>query len=131
MNAPSEDIVDFLYDSGLGTLGAELYTDIMPAEPDNCTVIRDTGGFDRETGFDSAYSYEKPTIQVLVRDKAKLAAYNKIRAIIALLHKNISLTKGGARYICIWQEGDVMTLGTDEKNRMELSVNFRIHRTAV
>lgn len=131
MNAPSEDIVDYLFDQGLGTLGSELFTDIMPTGPDNCIVIRDTGGFDRETGFDADYNYEKPTVQVVVRNKAKLAAYAKMREITALLHKNIDIKKGGVRYICIWQQGDILTLGTDDKNRIELSVNFRIHRTNV
>jgi len=129
MQAPSVDIKDILVaTSSLAlTFGADLFVSEMPEIPDECVCVYDTGGFEPEANF----VYERPTVQVVVRGTKGdyVAAYNLIQSIRNTLHALANHTTNGARYIGIWCQSDIMSLGYDKNHRPMLSVNFRIHRT--
>ncbi len=129
MNAPSEDIKDIL--EGISSLALTYATDLfigeMPKEPNNAVCIFDTGGYDPEAN----YIYERPTIQVRVRGAGGgyLAAHELAQAIRDELHALTNTTINSARYVAIWQEGDIISVGQDDNDRPNVTVNFRIHRT--
>ena len=129
MQAPSVDIKDILEaTSSLAlTFGADLFVSEMPDTTDECVCVYDTGGFEPEANF----VYERPTVQVVVRGTkgAYVVAYNLIQGIRNALHALANHTTNGARYIGIWCQSDIMSLGYDKNHRPMLSVNFRIHRT--
>ena len=125
MNAPSVDIKSILV-SALGLIYAiDLFVAEMPESPDRCVTIIDSGGNDAE----SQYIYERPTIQILVRGERGEYEYDLAKAIKDELHGTANETVGGTRYVGIWAEGDILSLGQDENKRSLLSINFRIHRT--
>ena len=129
MNSPAEDIKDFLVDAIIGTFNTDLYTVLEPEEHNNdnpIMTVYDSGGFDPE----AAYEYDRPTVQIRVRGAAGgyVAAYTKAQAIKAELNGKNNETKNGARYVGIWQQGEILSLGMDESNRPILTLNFRIHR---
>lgn len=131
MNPPSEDIKDILEgESALAlTFTEDLFIGQMPETPDNCVCIYDTGGYPGE----SDYVYQRPTLQVKVRGDrgAYKLAHQLCQNIRDVLHALHNVTLNGARYIGIWQESDVMSLGPDELHRPMFTINFRIHRTDV
>ena len=129
MQPPSEDIKDILeaISSLTLTFATDLFISEMPTTPDNAVCIFDTGGYEPEAN----YTYERPTIQVRVRGAGGgyLAAHEQAQAIRDELHALTNTTINGARYVAIWQEGDIISVGQDDNNRPNVTVNFRIHRT--
>jgi len=99
----------------------------MPANPDQCVCIYDTGGYDPGVN----YTYEKPTIQIRIRGAKGdyLTAHGLSQDIRDTLSGEHNYEINGARYIGIWAEGDVLFVGYDDNHRPILTVNFRLHRT--
>lgn len=129
MNSPAVDIKSILAaTSSLAlTFGTDLFVSEMPDTPDECVCVYDTGGYPPEANF----NYERPTVQVRVRGSkgAYVAAHSLTQDVRDTLHALTNQTVNGARYIGIWCESDVLSLGYDNNHRPMLSVNFRIHRT--
>ena len=129
MNSPAFDIKDILAaTSSLAlTFATDLFISEMPDIPDECVCVYDTGGYEPEANF----VYERPTVQVLVRGSKGdyVTAHNLTQSIRDVLHGLANHTINAARYIGIWCESDIMSLGYDKNHRPMLSVNFRIHRT--
>lgn len=129
MNAPTEDIKDFLmsYDSSSSPVyefGENLFISNEPDSPDTCITLIDTGGFDPEVSA----VYEKPTIQIRSRSNpgSYEQAYNSLKTVVDLLHGN-RFEINSTHYV-LWQQGDIFNLGKDENNRPILTANMRIHR---
>ena len=132
MNSPSEDIKDILLESDAGldlVFGTSLF---YSKEPDSGVVdkivtIYDTGGDEPAAN----YTYEFPNIQVKIRgDVLKYKeAYSLLNDIKNELHGTHNKTINGARYVGIWASSDIISLGYDEENRPELTINFRMQRT--
>lgn len=129
MNSPAFDIKDIL--AGTSSLALTFATDLfvseMPDTPDQCVCVYDTGGFEPEANF----NYERPTAQVMVRGAkgAYPTAFSLAQSIRDILHGTANYTINAARYIGIWCQSDILSLGYDKNHRPMLSVNFRIHRT--
>lgn len=129
MNSPAFDIKDILAaTSSLAlTFATDLFVSEIPDAPDECVCVFDTGGYEPEANF----NYERPTVQVRVRGPKGdyVTAHNLAQAIRDTLHGLANHTINSARYIGIWCQSDIMSLGYDKNQRPMLSVNFRIHRT--
>ena len=136
MNPPSEDIKDILESSSInvGTFNASSGWSIciseMPNNPNTCILIKDTGG---SGDSNPNYSYEYPTIQVLIRGNKNgyLATYSKAEEVKLALNGLTNETLNSARYIQILCRGDIIPIGKDESERPLFSVNFDIHRTSI
>ena len=128
INAPSEDIKDMLEssESGLGLVtGTDLFIAIMPPEPNNVVVIRDSVGFRQ-----LQYGMERPSIQVVVRNNEYKLGYELIKNIKYYINDKNGETWNGTKYISIANSSDIGFMGQDADNRFEWSMNFQIHRTA-
>lgn len=129
MNSPSEDIKGFLEaETALAlTFAANLFVGQMPESPDACVCVYDTGGYPGEANF----VYQRPTCQVKVRGNkgAYKVAHELAQSIRDTLHALHNETINDARYIGIWMETDVLSLGPDERQRPMFTINFRVHRT--
>lgn len=129
MNAPSEDIKDYLVT--ISALALEYATDLfiseMPDEPNDCVCIYDTGGAPAEPHI----TYERPTFQIRIRgERGKYQdAYDLAQAIKIELNGINNETIATSRYIGIWLSSDIIFVGYDKKHRPLLSINFRAHRT--
>jgi hypothetical protein len=126
MKAPSQDIAQIIQDASLHTFGTDLFSNAQPSKPNECVSIYDTGGDSPE----ARYVYDRPTVQIRVRNNGYAEAYATIAAIRAAVHGKNNLTVNGTRYIQILQQGDIIYVGTDDQERSELTLNFLIHRTA-
>jgi len=130
MNPSSTDIIEILESSVKGldlVFGTDLFQSFMPESPNACVSVNDSGGFEPQ----SNYIYEKPTVQILVRGDVwgYPACYALAKSIYNVLHDLHGEVWGSTKYIGIWAQGDILSLGYDESNRPTLSLNFRIHRT--
>lgn len=130
MNSPIVDVKTILTqgDSSSGFVyefAEVLFLSVEPDSPDTCITLIDTGGFDPDVNS----SYQRPTFQIRVRDKANQyeRAYSTMRSILNILHGN-RFTVGSTIYVFI-QQGDIFDLGRDAKNRVILTSNMVIHRT--
>lgn len=132
MNSPAVDISTILASvSSLGlTEATNLFINKMPNKPDICVAVMDSPG---DAPLPTIERYERPSVQILVRGKKNTGfanAYSTAENIKLQLHTYSNQTVGGTRYIGIWAETDILPLGNDDNDRPELSMNFRIHRTA-
>lgn len=125
-NSPSVDIKDIIVGNTELVFGTDLFISTMPSEPDNCVCIYDTGGFPQEQ-----YSYEKPTIQIRIRNNLYVNGYNQIRDIKYLIGTGDfnNTIQNGTRYILITTSSDILYLGKDENDRFQFTINFQIHRS--
>lgn len=121
MNYPALDIAN-----RIESLSIELlcYTNEEPASPNNCVTIYDTGGSDPALPGELFL----PTIQVRVRDLIYSDAYAKQEQIMLALCVPTEFEINGARYVGVWQQGDITSIGRDENNRYILTANYRIER---
>lgn len=94
-----------------------------PADPDNLICIYHSGGFAPVMNF-SGRTYEQPSFLVRIRhrnaDTAILWA-EQVKDTLIPIH---DITINDTRYIDISQTSDIMPLGRDSRNRMELTINF-------
>jgi hypothetical protein len=126
MNSPAYDIAQII--TSLSTMpeyGTGLYASSEPATPDNTITVFDTGGFESDVAVD----YQRPTVQVRVRNQNYLDGYAVIAEIKDMLHGSCSYVEGGYLYTGIWAMSDIGGLGYDTNGRALLTLNFRIHRT--
>jgi hypothetical protein len=106
------------------TQTTNLFIDTMPNKPDNCVLVRNTGGLPPSTYL----PLKDPTIQIVVRNTSEQAGFTIINNIYNLLHqkKGIELATGqNWVYLCnAMQEPTV--IGQDDARRTEFSVNFHL-----
>jgi len=128
INPPSEDIKDMLESSGSGlglVTGTDLFIAIMPPEPNNVVVIRDSGGMNQ-----LKYGMERPSVQIVVRNNEYKAGYEIVKDIKYYLEGKNGEIWNGTNYISVINRSEIGFMGQDADNRFEWSVNFQIYRTA-
>jgi len=129
MTAPSEDIKDYIV--SLGTLGLTFATNLFianePAEPNNCVTIKDYGGYGTDLGL-TTQGYERPSIQIMVRNTGYIAGYALAESIQVALHGLSHQTINGTVYTVIYCTSGPASLGKDESGREKFSINFNLQR---
>ena len=109
----------------LTAVETSIYLMDKPDAPDNLLCLFFSGGADPSYAFDSK-QFEEPSFQVIVRNTSTLTAISKAEAVKDALDGQTSLTIGSTSYISVFIQGDILQLGKDDKNRTELSLNFRV-----
>lgn len=124
MSSPAADLAGYLESQGLGAIADDIFISREPAGVNECITVYDTGGFppDPDCGI------ERPTAQLNVRAEDYATAYQKLE-----LAKNTLITpKGfdfnGYRYVGVWGDGDIGSLGYDDNDRSILVFNVNIMR---
>ena len=127
MNSPAVDIATILQTAGVGTIGTDLFVSGQPADPNACVTVIDTGGFPPE----SNYRYDYPTVQVLIRGvkNTYITTYAVAESVKTTLNGYANTeVDSEVTMVGVWAMGDIMALGTDERERPLFSVNFRMQR---
>lgn len=119
----SDMLVDM--ESLLTPIESDIYISSKPDTPDNLICLYRTGGFP-VVNMLSGDTIRYPTFQVLVRDVSYSNAYERAEAIISKLNGVVNTTINGNDYISISLYNDIFSLGRDDNDRAELSVNFRV-----
>lgn len=131
MNAPSEDIKDMLVAGSLGLVfGTNLHIGKEPTSPRNCVTIFDPPGYTHDLGL-SNQGYERPSIQIRVRNSGYINGWNLANGIKDLLHGKKQETWNGALYTVIYCSNGPALLDWDDNNNARFIINFNIQRRAV
>ena len=117
-----DDVAAYLQAQSVGTVGTDIFKGTLPDSPDNCVAVYETGG----PAPQKYLPINKPTFQILVRNKSYALGRDKLEAVRTALHRksNLSLVSGQtfAYYILANSEGG--HIGRDEAGRDEFSINF-------
>jgi hypothetical protein len=95
-----------------------------PETPDSLICIYPSGGYNPLVDH-SRNIIDRPTFQIIVRDISYSSGITRCEAIKSTLNGISNQTINGSFYLSIYQQGDVLHLGKDTKNRTEFSINFR------
>ena len=136
MNNPATDIVEILdmlgesstYDDLI--FATNLFVNREPSKPDNCVTIFDTPGFSPDLGMTNQ-GYERPSIQIRVRNKKQIDGYSIIERIKTSLHGLAQQTVNGTLYSVIYCSSGPALLDWDDNGNCRWVCNFNIHRRVV
>ena len=101
------------------TTVSNVYIGSMPATPDQCVCIYNTGGYSRDL---SGTQVEEPTFQVKVRAATYTAGETLCNTVMDLLHG-----KSTTKLLMIQSQSAILDIGRDENNRPEFTMNFRTY----
>lgn len=135
MTLPSADIKDLLVTAGIGVFAGTSSTAYsinisqeppFPTVPHTAITIYDTGG----TAPNARFLLDHPTVQIRIRGNPNdyQAAYLKALDVKDALLGIPQSTVNGVRYVGIWQDSDLISLGNDDNDRPIIVANFRIVR---
>lgn len=131
MNNPAHDIAEYLASSAggsFGTIGVELFVHYEPDSPDSAITVINSGGAQDPDMHGNSY----PTVQIRVRKNKGgfTSAFTTLQAIVTELHASHGWINDGAYVAGVWQQGDAIPLGLDDKDRPTVVANFRLLRRA-
>lgn len=128
--APSVDIKDILEaESSLGlTFATDLFIGREPTDPDNCVTVFDTPGRPPQLNFDRTEKYDRPAVQVRVRNRDYRTGWELAHDIKDVLHGKGHEVWNGTTYELILCSGEVAFLDWDESSRARFVVNFDTQR---
>ena len=154
MNAPSFDIASYIEDyvsfsssgvkvdddvikvdddvitvgDGTGlTYKTDLFIGREPAKPVDCVTVFDTPGFGDDLGL-TTQGYERPSIQIRVRNKGYQAGWVIAQNIKNLLHGLEHQTINGTLYTVIYCTGSPTLLDYDDNGNVRWILNMNIQR---
>lgn len=130
MYSPAQDIAEYLCSSAGGSHGAiasSVFAFHQPDSPDDCITVLDGPGQSPDL-----HGYFRPGVQILIRATPGgwREAYERAKSVVDDLHATQGMVLNNSRYVGIWLLGEILSLGPDEKNRPQYSINFTVHRTA-
>lgn len=118
-----DDIAYYIEQQGRGTVGTDIFVSQLRDEPDNCTILYDTGGVEPDHYLPNA----NPTFQVYVRNADYATGKTLIDNIVEDFEMlaNETLKTGGKYFYYILVMGEAAHIGRDKSGRDEFTVNFR------
>jgi len=106
-------------------VNSNIYYGDRPDAPDNCLIIYQTGGQPSVHNMNAqAPTLEKPTFQVEIRNTSYASAVTQAESIKNTLNGKTKTTINSTLYEAIWLQGDIFSLGKDDRGRTSLTVNF-------
>lgn len=116
------NIVDYLEDHSVGTVGTDLFEGYLPNDPDSCVCVIDTGGLEPDVYIPTF----RPTFQISIRNTSYATGRTKLDTIRDLLHRkqNATLVGSGEYFFYISANSNGGSTGVDEQGRYLFSINF-------
>jgi len=131
-----DEVVKYLADQGLGTLGSTLFKGHMPDTPSAVGCVYETGGSPPDLGFGStAVRVENPNVQVIFRgepwdyDNPRNKAQQAFAAMAAIKAPSVLQDPDaatGSIYLLVIPLQQPVPLSRDGKNRYLFSCNYAI-----
>jgi len=111
----------------IASINTNTYTNDMPDAPDNCVCIYNTGGYETEYVMNNDIDYERPTIQIRVRNTSYETADAQLVAIKQILDKQSETTINSTKYMTFYCISDILRIGRNDRERTVLAVNYEIN----
>jgi len=133
MNSVAEDIANMLAaESSLDlVLGTTLHIYREPATPNNTVTVFEVPGMPPMgllASNEDTKHYERPAIQIRVRNIDPQAAFELSYTIQTLLHARAQETWGSYFYSVIYSTSNPTMLDWDASNRVRIVLNFNVQR---
>lgn len=133
MNAPSEDIKDMLAaESNLAlTAGSNLFVGREPParhEARDCVTIYDTPGTGPQLTTEADERYERPSVQIRVRNRSYITGWTLIHDIMESLHGRAHETWNGTLYTVIQAVSNPALLNYDDDGNVRFVLNLNMQR---
>lgn len=109
-----------------GVPGSLFLGQLPDGAQDSAVAIYQYGGEDLEEALNNSVLYEKPRLQVLVRDMLYEEAFSRSYKILKFLRQQVSVTLSGVYYLKIKPLGTPAELGPDPQDRQRVSVNYSV-----
>jgi len=139
MNNPAVDIAEIL-EQGIAEgssstnanfiFATNMFINKEPSTPINCITIFDGYGSSPDFGLTSK-GYERPSIQIRVRNKKQADAWTLINEIKDTLHGLGQTTVNGTLYTVIYCTSGPALLDWDDNGNCRLVINFNLQRRSV
>ena len=114
-------------------VNANIFLGDLPDTPDSAIALYQTGGQDavHSLGAGVDETHETPTFQVRIRNTSYATANTQAESVKDILDGLVNQTINSNLYISIFMQGDINSLGRDDRNRINLTVNFvaKVKRT--
>jgi len=128
-----DEIVAFLAAEGLGTAHTDLFEAKMPATPNACGAVYESGGSPPDLGFgSSAVRFENPTVQIIFRgapDDYTGPRAKAQSAFDAMVGISVNQVLSGTKYLLVQALQQPFPLGGQDKNkRWRIVCNFLIQK---
>lgn len=134
MNPVSVDMVDYLESYGDSSgfslslaYAKNLFIGTEPKDPIDCVTIYDTSGFAPDLNL-TTQGYEKPSIQIRVRNKKYTTAMSLAEEIKNALHGQSQVTLNGTLYSVIYCTSGPALLDYDNNGNARVVINFNLQR---
>jgi len=129
MNNSAEDIKDMLVaESDLGlTFATNLFIGKEEKTPRNCVTIFDTTGYPPDLGLTNQ-GYERPSVQIRVRNADYTTGWNLIEEIKTSLHGRAQETWNDTLYSVIYCASGPAHLDWDDNGNARFIINFNLQR---
>lgn len=110
----------------LTSVSDDIFLGDLPDTPDDCLALYQTGGQDavHSLGASVDETHETPTFQVRIRNTTYATANTQAESVKDLIDGLVNQTINSNLYISIFMQGDINSLGRDDRNRINLTVNF-------
>lgn len=105
-----------------------LYLSDLPDLPDAAVALYQYPGEMPDLRLGNHVAYEKPRLQVLVRNKSAALANTQSYQIMQFLNQINSQMFGGVYYVRIVSESSPAELGPDAAQRQRWTTNFAVHK---
>ena len=107
-------------------VNANIFLGDLPDTPDSCLALYQTGGQDavHSLGAGVDETHETPTFQVRIRNASYATANTQAESVKDILDGLVNQTINSNEYKSIFMQGDINSLGRDDRNRINLTVNF-------
>jgi len=115
-----DDIAQKLTDSGVGTIGTNIFKSYMPDTVDTGICVLDTGG----PMPDKELPTKSPTFQVFIRAADYITGRAKLDAVRSALHQTKNTTLGNTFFYYISAQSGGGHIGRNERGLDEFSINF-------
>ena len=109
----------------LSGVSSNIYYGDLPDTPDNVLVLYNTGGFDSLHNMTDVTA-EQPTFQVRIRNTSYATAITQAESIKDALDGVATQTINSNLYISVFLQGDINSIGKDDRGRSNLTLNFAV-----
>lgn len=128
-----DELASYIEAEGHGTVGTDIFKSFMPATPDACVAVYETGGSSPDLGFGSTtVRFENPSVQILARGAAEdyTGPRTKAQSVWdSLVAVQAPQQLSGTSYNLIIPLQSPFPIGPDENKRQLISANFLIEKS--
>lgn len=106
--------------------GTNLFTGVLPEQPDKAACIYDRGGDEPQPSLEGGQTLEAADVQLLVRHAEYVETFilaNQIDRLLQLQRNNVY---EGVTYVLVFRTTHPEHLCYDEKQRSVVAVNYRV-----